>query len=199
MANYNKIISSSLGNTLLYQSLHWFHLLPFATPPVSCLACCDEGPPPCSWSTEIMEPSGKSSNNSVCLKYMTWFQILVGKNPWIWQSHILRHTHFDKTYSTFCAKFMIMNVPCKFETTAFRKKGNPTKPVLTQSPWKAGTWGWSDLISWHHHWSFVSDGQVMCPVAPCYKTWSCKLHVGWNNKHATQIKNTTKVNHEVVL
>ena len=48
-----------------------------------------------------------------------------------------------------------------------KKRGTPTKPVLTQSPWKAGTWGWSDLISWHHHWSFVSDGQVMCPVAPC--------------------------------
>ena len=31
---------------------------------------------------------------------------------------VATHTHLDKTKSTFCAKFMIMNVPCKFETTA---------------------------------------------------------------------------------
>ena len=27
-------------------------------------------------------------------------------------THTHTHTHLDKTYSTFCAKFMIMNVPC---------------------------------------------------------------------------------------
>ena len=35
--------------------------------------------------------------------------------------HLLRwSTHLDKTNSTFCVQFMIMNVPCKFETTAFQ-------------------------------------------------------------------------------
>ena len=57
--------------------------------------------------------------------------------------HLLRwstHTHLDKTYSTFCAKFMTKNVPCKFETTAFQrqKEGNHN---TVSSPWtcSAGT------------------------------------------------------------
>ena len=29
-------------------------------------------------------------------------------------THTHTHTHLDKTDSTFCAKFMIMSVPCKF-------------------------------------------------------------------------------------
>ena len=37
---------------------------------------------------------------------------------WHLVGHPPQDTHLDKTKSTFCAKFMIMNVPCKFETTA---------------------------------------------------------------------------------
>ena len=41
--------------------------------------------------------------------------------PALW--HLVGHppevTHFDRNYSTFSANFMIMIVPCKFETTAF--------------------------------------------------------------------------------
>ena len=36
------------------------------------------------------------------------------------KTHTHTHTHLDKTNSTFCARFMIMNVPCKIETTAFQ-------------------------------------------------------------------------------
>ena len=32
------------------------------------------------------------------------------------------HTHFDKTYSTFCAKFMIMNVPLVTKQTPLTKQ-----------------------------------------------------------------------------
>ena len=44
------------------------------------------------------------------------------------------HTHLDKTNSTFCARFMIMIGPCKFETTAFQgQKGEPNKGTKEQS------------------------------------------------------------------
>ena len=44
------------------------------------------------------------------------------------KQRIHTHTHLDKTDCTFCAKFMIMNVPCRFETTAFQgQKENRTK------------------------------------------------------------------------
>ena len=47
---------------------------------------------------------------------------------WHLVGHPPQDTHLDKTDSTFCAKFMIMNVPCKFETTAFQgQKENRTK------------------------------------------------------------------------
>ena len=37
-------------------------------------------------------------------------------------THTHTHTHFDKTYSTFCAKFMIMNVPLVTKQTPLTKQ-----------------------------------------------------------------------------
>ena len=52
------------------------------------------------------------------------------KAPALW--HLVGHppqvTHFDRNDSTFSAKSMIMNVPCKLETTAFQgQKENRTR------------------------------------------------------------------------
>ena len=49
---------------------------------------------------------------------------------WHLVGHPPQDTHLDKTDSTFCAKFMIMDVPCKFEPTAFPKR-NPKEDNQT--------------------------------------------------------------------
>ena len=41
---------------------------------------------------------------------------------WHLVGHPPQDTHFDKTYSTFCAKFMIMNVPLVTKQTPLTKQ-----------------------------------------------------------------------------
>ena len=43
----------------------------------------------------------------------------IGKTPWKSPMSLGVFTHFDTNFCTFSAHVMIMNVPCKFETTAF--------------------------------------------------------------------------------
>ena len=53
---------------------------------------------------------------------------------WHLVGHPPQDAHLDKTNSTFCARFMIMIGPCKFETTAFQgQKGEPNKGTKEQS------------------------------------------------------------------
>ena len=88
--------------------------------------------------------------------------------------HLVGHppqvTHLDKTNSTFCAQFMIMNVPCKFETTAFQGQKKEGNHNTVSSPWtcSAGTRRWSIFAS-PPVTSFVRQGHHWRPCPPAAK------------------------------
>ena len=102
--------------------------------------------------------------------------------------HTHTHTLLDKTYSTFCAKFMTKNVPCKFETTAFQrqKEGNHN---TVSSPWtcSAGTRRWSIFAS-PPVTSFVRQGHHWRPCPPAMNETWYKFYVYWDGPHTHPAK-----------